>query len=124
MTSPLSRRARWARAGGTSRTTGLAVFAAPEEIAPYAVGSVVFVIPYSELDGLLKPEYLPALSPKGGPDALSIGAGIEGAALSAVLDEGGVEFSLTASEEVRTFASAASPWTRTAAFTRSRPCCT
>ena len=79
---------------------GLAVFAAPEEIAPYAVGSVVFVLPYSELDGLLKPEYLPASSPKGGPGALSISAGIEGAALSAVLDEGGVEFSLTASEEV------------------------
>ena len=87
---------QWYLSGG-----GLVAFAAPEEIAPYAVGSVVFDIPYSELEGLIKPEYLPQASPESGAGTLKISAGSSGAACSAVLDEGGVEFSLTASQEVR-----------------------
>ena len=32
---------------------GLVVFAAPDELAPHAAGTIVFTIPYSELEGLL-----------------------------------------------------------------------
>ena len=32
---------------------GLVVFAAPDELAPHAAGTVVFTIPYTELEGLL-----------------------------------------------------------------------
>ncbi|HAN38702.1 MAG TPA: hypothetical protein DCQ29_07340 [Chitinophagaceae bacterium] len=37
---------------------GLAVVYNPYEIAAYAVGSINFTIPYSQLKGILKPEYL------------------------------------------------------------------
>ena len=29
------------------------VFAAPDELAPHAAGTIVFTIPYTELEGLL-----------------------------------------------------------------------
>ena len=32
---------------------GLVVFAAPDELAPHAAGTIVFTIPYTELEGLL-----------------------------------------------------------------------
>lgn len=39
---------------------GLVVFASPYEIAAYAVGTISFTIPYSELEGLLNSSLLPA----------------------------------------------------------------
>lgn len=38
----------------------LVVFASEYEIAPYAAGIIHFTLPYSELSGLIKPEFLPA----------------------------------------------------------------
>lgn len=78
---------------------GLVIFAPPEEIAPYAVGSVSFVIPYAALEGLIKPEFLPEGGPQGGEGALSISQSAEGATLRANLG-GASSFALKAKEPV------------------------
>ena len=64
--------------------SGLVAFASQEEIAPYAVGTVAFVLPYSELDGLIKSEYLPT-PPEGGADDLEFTQDAEGATVFARL---------------------------------------
>lgn len=79
---------------------GLAVFASPEEIAPYAVGSVVFVIPYSELAGVIKDEYIPNSAPRGGEDALSLSQGPADGATVQVNFGDGAAVKLTAREAV------------------------
>ena len=40
---------------------GLTVFSDPYEIGPYASGIITFTVPYGELEGVLKEEYLPVL---------------------------------------------------------------
>lgn len=44
---------------------GLALVASEGEIAPESSGSFTFVLPYAELEGLIKPEYVPASAPEG-----------------------------------------------------------
>jgi hypothetical protein len=39
--------------------TGIVVKYQPYEIAPYSSGQPELLIPYSELKGILRPEYLP-----------------------------------------------------------------
>lgn len=43
--------------------TGLALYFSTYEIAPYAAGDIVIEVPYTELNGIVKPEYLPAAAP-------------------------------------------------------------
>lgn len=44
---------------------GLALVASEGEIAPESDGSFTFVLPYAELEGLIKPEYVPVSAPEG-----------------------------------------------------------
>ena len=53
---------------------GLVVFYNQYELGPYAAGIIKVELPYSALDGILKPEYLPA-EPEGGESGLSIRSG-------------------------------------------------
>lgn len=48
---------------------GLALVASEGEIAPESSGSFTFVLPYAELEGLIKPEYVPASAPEGASGA-------------------------------------------------------
>lgn len=48
---------------------GLALVASEGEIAPESDGSFTFVLPYAELEGLIKPEYVPASAPEGASGA-------------------------------------------------------
>ena len=80
---------------------GLTLFANEGEIAPRAVGQVVFTLPYEDIAGCLAEEYAPvAASAPGSAGALKISPGAGGCEFSAVLDEGGVEFRLSASQSV------------------------
>lgn len=81
--------------------SGLTVFANEGEIAPRAVGAMVFTMPYSDLQNSLSEKYAPVnASPLGSAGALDISSGTGGANVSAILDSGGVEFSLTTSEDI------------------------
>lgn len=79
--------------------SGITVFADPEVIAPYAQGTVVFTVPYSSLTSSLKAAYFPDKL-IGGDDAFTISSGANGTDVSAVIDEDGVGFKLTAMEDV------------------------
>lgn len=79
--------------------SGLTVFANPEEIAPYAQGTVVFTVPYSSLTSSLKASYFPDKL-IGSKEALEISSGADGTDVSAIIDEDGVGFKLTATENV------------------------
>ena len=80
---------------------GLTLFANEGEIAPRAVGQVVFTLPYEDIAGCLAEEYAPAAAAApGSAGALKISPGAGGCEFTAVLDEGGVEFRLSASQSV------------------------
>lgn len=58
-------------------------------------------MPYSDLQNSLSEKYAPVnASPLGAAGALDISSGTGGANVSAILDSGGVEFSLTTTEDI------------------------
>ena len=86
---------------------GLALVASEGEIAPESSGSFTFVLPYAELEGLIKPEYVPASAPEGASGAedfeLSDEPGSE-PVYSITLDQEAPAFYLSAKADTAPFA--------------------
>lgn len=86
---------------------GLALVASEGEIAPESDGSFTFVLPYAELEGLIKPEYVPASAPEGASGAedfeLSDEPGSE-PVYSITLDQEAPAFYLSAKADTAPFA--------------------
>ncbi len=86
---------------------GLALVASEGEIAPESSGSFTFVLPYAELEGLIKPEYVPVSAPEGASGAedfeLSDEPGSE-PVYSITLDQEAPAFYLSAKADTAPFA--------------------
>lgn len=86
---------------------GLALIASEGEIAPESDGSFTFVLPYAELEGLIKPEYVPVSAPEGASGAedfeLSDEPGSE-PVYSITLDQEAPAFYLSAKADTAPFA--------------------
>lgn len=86
---------------------GLALVASEGEIASESDGSFTFVLPYAELEGLIKPEYVPASAPEGASGAedfeLSDEPGSE-PVYSITLDQEAPAFYLSAKADTAPFA--------------------
>lgn len=86
---------------------GLALVASEGEIATESDGSFTFVLPYAELEGLIKPEYVPASAPEGASGAedfeLSDEPGSE-PVYSITLDQEAPAFYLSAKADTAPFA--------------------
>lgn len=86
---------------------GLALVASEGEIAPESSGSFTFVLPYAELEGLIKPEYVPVSAPEGASGAedfeLSNEPGSE-PVYSITLDQEAPAFYLSAKADTAPFA--------------------
>lgn len=86
---------------------GLALVASEGEIAPESDGSFTFVLPYAELEGLIKPEYVPVSAPEGASGAedfeLSDEPGSE-PVYSITLDQEAPAFYLSAKADTAPFA--------------------
>lgn len=86
---------------------GLALVASEGEIAPESDGSFTFVLPYAELEGLIKPKYVPASAPEGASGAedfeLSDEPGSE-PVYSITLDQEAPAFYLSAKADTAPFA--------------------
>ena len=66
---------------------GLALVASEGEIASESSGSFTFVLPYAELEGLIKPEYVPVSAPEGASGAEDFELSDEDMATMASLDK-------------------------------------